>query len=171
MLYLRQLVGGFPSRWPEFDPRSGHVVSVVDKVTLGQVPSDYFGFPANPHSIECSKFNLSSGAGTIGQLMSDVPNGHSLTPPEELNSDAPDFHPSFHFLEFTQALRLSTFHNALAYDSELFGPRQTPRQKTSSRLPSSTDYSIQSLLPSVPWGRLLHQQSKNAACHFVKELS
>jgi hypothetical protein len=28
-----------------FDPRSGHVGSVVDKVALGQVFSEYFRFP------------------------------------------------------------------------------------------------------------------------------
>jgi hypothetical protein len=28
-----------------FEPRSGHVGFVVDKVALGQVFSDYFGFP------------------------------------------------------------------------------------------------------------------------------
>jgi hypothetical protein len=48
-----------------FDPRSGQVGFVVDKVALGQVFSEYFGFPFqqllhnHPH--------LSSGAGTIGQ--------------------------------------------------------------------------------------------------------
>jgi hypothetical protein len=28
-----------------FDPRSGYVAFVVDKVALGQVLSEYFGFP------------------------------------------------------------------------------------------------------------------------------
>jgi hypothetical protein len=27
---------------------------VVDKVALGQVFSEYFGYPANPHSTDCS---------------------------------------------------------------------------------------------------------------------
>jgi hypothetical protein len=57
---------------------------VVNQVALGQVFSEYFGFPCQfsfhrllhtPH--------LSSGAGTMGQLVADVPNGLSLTPPEE----------------------------------------------------------------------------------------
>jgi hypothetical protein len=36
---------GFPPRRPAFDPRFGQVVFVVDKVALGQVFSEYFGFP------------------------------------------------------------------------------------------------------------------------------
>jgi hypothetical protein len=31
---------------------------VVDKVALGQVFSEYFGFPANPHSTNCSTIIL-----------------------------------------------------------------------------------------------------------------
>jgi hypothetical protein len=36
---------GFPQRRPGFEPRSGHVEFVVDKVAQGQVFSEYFGFP------------------------------------------------------------------------------------------------------------------------------
>jgi hypothetical protein len=32
---LRQLIAGFPPQRPGFEPRSGHVGFVVDKVTLG----------------------------------------------------------------------------------------------------------------------------------------
>jgi hypothetical protein len=42
---LRRLVAGFPPRRPGFQPRSGHVGFLVDKVELRQVFSDYFGFP------------------------------------------------------------------------------------------------------------------------------
>jgi hypothetical protein len=35
--WLRRLVAGLPLRRPGFDPRSVHVVILVDKVTLGQV--------------------------------------------------------------------------------------------------------------------------------------
>jgi hypothetical protein len=45
MPYLRRLVAGFPPRRPGFEPRSGHVGFVVDKVVLGQVLSWYLGFP------------------------------------------------------------------------------------------------------------------------------
>jgi hypothetical protein len=59
----------FTLRGRGFDPRSGYVGFVVDKVALGQIFSYYFGFPCQ------SSFNqllhihhhLSSGAGTIGQ--------------------------------------------------------------------------------------------------------
>jgi hypothetical protein len=43
--YAFKLVTGFPSRWPEFNLRSGNVGFVVDKVALGQVFSEYFSFP------------------------------------------------------------------------------------------------------------------------------
>jgi hypothetical protein len=35
---------------------SGHAGFVVDKVAPGQVFSEYFGFPANFHSTDCSTF-------------------------------------------------------------------------------------------------------------------
>jgi hypothetical protein len=54
-----------------------NVVFVVDKVTLEQILSEYFGSPANFHSTDCSK--LSSGGGTVGQLVSDLPSG-SVSP-------------------------------------------------------------------------------------------
>jgi hypothetical protein len=64
-----RLVAGFPPRRPGFDPVSGQVGSVVDKVALGQVFSEYFGFPCHS-SLQQLLHNhphLSSGAGTIGQ--------------------------------------------------------------------------------------------------------
>jgi hypothetical protein len=45
MPQLRQLVAGFSPWRPGFKPGSGHVGFVVDKVALGQVFSEYFGFP------------------------------------------------------------------------------------------------------------------------------
>jgi hypothetical protein len=82
--YLRQLVAGFPQRWPGFDPRSSNVGFVVNKVALGQVFSKYFDIPCQSsfHQLLHSHHHLSSGAGTIGQLVADVPSGFSLTPPE-----------------------------------------------------------------------------------------
>jgi hypothetical protein len=41
----KRLAAGFPPRRPGFEPGSGHVGFVVDKVALGQVFSEYFGFP------------------------------------------------------------------------------------------------------------------------------
>jgi hypothetical protein len=43
--YFKQLVAGFPPRRPGFEPGSSHVIFVADKVALGQVFSEYFGFP------------------------------------------------------------------------------------------------------------------------------
>jgi hypothetical protein len=42
---------------------------VVDKVELGQVFSEYFGFPCKSsfHKFLNNQYNLSSGAGIIGQ--------------------------------------------------------------------------------------------------------
>jgi hypothetical protein len=42
---LKRLVSGFPPRRPRFKPGSGQVGFEVDKVALGQVFSEYFGFP------------------------------------------------------------------------------------------------------------------------------
>jgi hypothetical protein len=39
-------------------PGSGQVGFVVDKVALGQVFSEYFGFPANLYSPNCSTITL-----------------------------------------------------------------------------------------------------------------
>jgi hypothetical protein len=49
--------------------RSGQVEFVMDKVALGQVFSEYFGFPCQSwfHKLFHSRPHLSSGAGTIGQ--------------------------------------------------------------------------------------------------------
>jgi hypothetical protein len=63
--------------------RSDYVRFVVDRVALGQVFSEYFGFPCqfSFHQLLHTHNHLSSGAGTIGQLVDDVPSGLSLTPP------------------------------------------------------------------------------------------
>jgi hypothetical protein len=78
------LVAGLPRRRPAFEPRSGHVGFVVDKVALGQVSSEYFSFPCqfSFHRL-LHIHHLSSGAGTIVHLVADVPNGLSLIPPQK----------------------------------------------------------------------------------------
>jgi hypothetical protein len=58
------------SRWLlRFDPRSGHVGFVVDKVAVGQVFSEYFGFSCQSsfHRLLHNHHHRSSGDGTIGQ--------------------------------------------------------------------------------------------------------
>jgi hypothetical protein len=60
---------------------------VAEEVALGQVSSEYFGFPCqfSFHRL-LHIHHLSSGAGTTGQLVADVPSGLSLTPPHEANT-------------------------------------------------------------------------------------
>jgi hypothetical protein len=79
------LASSFPLRRPGFKPRSGHVGFVVDKVALGQVSSEYFDFPCqfSFHRLLHIHHHLSSRAGTIGQLVADVPSGLSLTAPQK----------------------------------------------------------------------------------------
>jgi hypothetical protein len=53
---------------------------VVDKVALGQVFSEHFGFPCQFSFYRLlHAHHLPSGAGTIGQLVADVPGGLSVT--------------------------------------------------------------------------------------------
>jgi hypothetical protein len=67
------------------EPTSGNVGFVVDKVALGQVFSEYFGFPCQFlfHRLLHIYHHLLSGAGTIGQLVADVPSGLSVTQLQE----------------------------------------------------------------------------------------
>jgi hypothetical protein len=83
--WLRRLVGGFPQRRPGFEPRSGHVEFVVDKVAPRQIFSEYFGFPCqfSFHRLLHIHHHKPSEAGTTGQLVADVQSRHSLTPPQE----------------------------------------------------------------------------------------
>jgi hypothetical protein len=64
--------------------QSRHVGFVVDKMALGKAFSKYFGFICqfSFHRL-LHTHHLSSGAGTIGQLVADVPNGLSLKPHQE----------------------------------------------------------------------------------------
>jgi hypothetical protein len=83
---LRKLVAGFLPQRPEFELGSGHVEFVVDKESLGQVDSDYFGFPCQfSFNRLLPTHHLSSGAGAIGQLVAHVPSVLSLTPPQEVS--------------------------------------------------------------------------------------
>jgi hypothetical protein len=87
---LRRVVASFPPRRPGFDPRSRQVGFVVDKLALGQVFTDYFGFPCQFSFHQLLHTHLSSGAGTIGQLVADIPRG--LTVPSHPNKIKKKFH-------------------------------------------------------------------------------
>jgi hypothetical protein len=53
---FRWLVAGFPPRRPWFEPRSGHVGFMVDKVAWGTFPPSTSVSPANSHSTDCYTF-------------------------------------------------------------------------------------------------------------------
>jgi cytochrome b subunit of formate dehydrogenase len=72
-----------PSRQPGFYPGSNNVRFVVDKMALGQASSESFGFPCQFSFHQMFHTNLSSGTGTVGQLVADVPSGFSLIPLHE----------------------------------------------------------------------------------------
>jgi hypothetical protein len=67
---------------PEFESWSGHEEFVVDKAALGQDFSEYFYFPCQ--SFRHTHHHPSSGAGTLGKISADVPNGLSFTSPQEI---------------------------------------------------------------------------------------
>jgi hypothetical protein len=64
--WLKRLVAGFPPKQPGFDPGSGQLGFVVDKVALGKVFYEYFGFPCQSsfHQLIHNHPHLSPGAGT-----------------------------------------------------------------------------------------------------------
>jgi hypothetical protein len=55
----------FPLLRPVFKPGSTHVGFVVDKVAVGQVFSEYFSFPANPHSTNFSAITITYHPGLV----------------------------------------------------------------------------------------------------------
>jgi hypothetical protein len=57
---------------------------VVDKVALGQVSFENFGFPCQFFFHKMLHIHLSSGIGAIGHLVADVPSGLSVTPSHEI---------------------------------------------------------------------------------------
>jgi hypothetical protein len=61
-----------------FEPGSGQVGFMVDKVALGQVLFEYFRFPLPIFIPPNSPSSQSPGAGTIGHSVADVPSGPSM---------------------------------------------------------------------------------------------
>jgi hypothetical protein len=76
MPYLRWLVTGFPPWWPRLEPRPGHVGFVMDKVALKQVFYEYFGYfcQFSFHQLLSTDHQFSFRAGTIGQIVANIPN-------------------------------------------------------------------------------------------------
>jgi hypothetical protein len=57
----------------------------VDKATLGQVISAYFGLPCQSfYRLLHIRHHPPSGAGPIGLIVAEVPSGLSLIPPQEI---------------------------------------------------------------------------------------
>jgi hypothetical protein len=70
----------FP-RQPGFDPGSGQMGFVVDKVALRQVFSEHFGFPCQSSIHQIFHHHNHPGQATIGQSMASAPSGPIWTPP------------------------------------------------------------------------------------------
>jgi hypothetical protein len=92
------------------EPRSGHVGFMVEKVTLRQIFSDQFTFPCHFSFHKLLHTQLSSGAGTIGQLVADAPSELSLNPPQETTKKK-----RLRYTKFVLALRLTILKNSLFY--------------------------------------------------------
>jgi hypothetical protein len=61
--------------------RAEHVGFVVDKVALGQVFSEYFGFPCHLSFHQIPHHHNDLAVGTIGLLVAAVSSGPNWTPP------------------------------------------------------------------------------------------
>jgi hypothetical protein len=64
-------------------PISSHVGFVVDKVALGMISSEYFGFPCQFSFPQILHTHLTSGLVQRDPLLADVPRGISPNPPHE----------------------------------------------------------------------------------------
>jgi hypothetical protein len=76
--WLRCLAADFLLWQPGFEPKSGHVGFVVDKVALGQVSS------TSSHSTKCSVLICHLMQVQVVQLMANIPSGLSLTSPHNI---------------------------------------------------------------------------------------
>jgi hypothetical protein len=71
----------FPTAAARVRSLSDHVGFVVDKVALGQVFSEYFGFPCQSLFHQFLHHHNHPGADRVGQLVADVPSEPNWTPP------------------------------------------------------------------------------------------
>jgi hypothetical protein len=74
---LKRLVAGFPPRRPGFEPGSGQVGFVVDKVAVEQVFSEYVGFPCQSSFHRILHLTITRGRYNRPEV-ADVPSGPSL---------------------------------------------------------------------------------------------
>jgi hypothetical protein len=81
---------------------------VVDKVARGQVFPEYLGFPRQFLFHRLLYIHRpSSGAGTIGELVADMPSGLSLTPPKKLKKKDVSMK-NFYANKYMQTTKLKT---------------------------------------------------------------
>jgi hypothetical protein len=87
---------------------------VVDKVALVQVSSEYFGLACqfSFHRILHIHHHLSSGVGTIGQLVADVSNELSLTPPQETKKNKNK--KPLYTCQTQQSIKITHFHSVVS---------------------------------------------------------
>jgi hypothetical protein len=95
---------------------------VVDKVALGQVFSKYFGFTCRfsfyPLLHTHHHQHLSSGAGTIGQTVADVPSGLSLIPPQETKKETKNYYMASEGCTFKNLYHLTNFWQLLYFNTK-----------------------------------------------------
>jgi hypothetical protein len=86
MPQLRQLIAGFSLQWPRFEPRSGHAETCGGQNDTGArfLRTLQFPLPLIPPNAPQSSSSY-TGAGTIGQIVVDIPNGlsHPIPPQVE----------------------------------------------------------------------------------------
>jgi hypothetical protein len=78
------LVAGITLLRSGFDPGPGHGGFVMDNMALGQAPLEYLGFPCQFSFHQILHTHLPSATGTTGEIVADIPNGLTLTPPHEI---------------------------------------------------------------------------------------
>jgi hypothetical protein len=78
-MLIKQLIAGFTPQRPGFTSGQ-HVGFVVDKAALGQVFSEYFGFPCQSFHQFLHHHNH-PGMGQYALLVAAVPSGLNWTPP------------------------------------------------------------------------------------------
>jgi hypothetical protein len=74
---LKRLVAGFPTRWPGFEVTSYGICGGQSGIGAGFLL--VLGFPCQFSFHRLLHTHISTGDGTIGQILAGVPSGVSLT--------------------------------------------------------------------------------------------